>query len=114
MDCEYIIEKVGSFGLYQKFLGAFLCLLIAPFFAFNDLTQFLLFLEPSHSCVNPSEEVILLYDVIWFVNTEVKSANKCDLTDKYGNKTKCIYGHQYNYSYIYPTIVSEVSQLLYM
>lgn len=111
MDCEDIIERVGSFGLYQKVLGAFLCLLIAPFFAFNDLTQFLLFLEPNHSCVNPSEEVVLFYDVLWFVATDTRtaSANQCHLTDAYGNRTECLYGHQYNYSYIYPTIVSEVS-----
>ena len=108
MNCEVLIEKVGSFGVYQKLLGVFLCLFIAPFFAFNDLTQFLLFLEPKHSCTNPTEEVQLVFDVLWFVKSEDRVAKECELIDKYGNKTGCIFGHQYNYSHIYPTIVSEV------
>ncbi|CAG2116434.1 unnamed protein product [Medioppia subpectinata] len=107
MDCEEVIEKVGSFGLYQKILGLFLCLLIAPFFAFNDITQFLLFVEPNHSCTHPTEQVYVYNDIVWFDASDKKIVKQCEIIDTLGNKTNCIYGHQYNYSHIYPTIVSE-------
>ena len=40
-------------GIYQKLLIAFLCLLIAPFIAFNNIPQYLILLEPEFEC-NPS------------------------------------------------------------
>ena len=40
-------------GKYQKMLIIFLCALIAPFMAFNNITQYLILLEPEYVC-NPS------------------------------------------------------------
>ncbi len=112
MNCEDIIENVGSFGYYQKLLGGFLCLIIAPFVAFNNLTQFLIFLVPDYHCLKPNNYKNISYDnaidnILQY--SDVQIDEKCKLFHSTDNITDCLFGYEYDYSLVYPTIVSEVS-----
>jgi len=77
--------------------------------AFNNLTQFLIFLVPDYQCLELNRDESIFYDY-WVEYSDVQSKSQCQLVHSIGNITDCIYGYQYNYSLIYPTIVSEVSR----
>jgi hypothetical protein len=113
MDLENILEVVGPFGLYQKILCIYLCVIIAPFFAFNNLAQFLIFLVPDHKCINFNEaddvSIISFLTNVWDGYSSEPDNRQCEFIISDDNITSCVHGYVYDYSLIYPTIVSEVS-----
>ena len=94
------IDVIVPIGRAQRLLSAFVILVIAPLFAFNNISQFLILLEPSHHCqipiTNQSQYVI---------------KDQCHLSSN-GSQSGtigCIFGTVYDYSLVYETVVSKVS-----
>ena len=65
-DLHSISFLIGQ-GIFQIYLIIFLCIFIAPFFAFNNITQFLILFEPEYEC-NPIENSNLIQNFRNFEN----------------------------------------------
>ncbi|XP_076366880.1 organic cation/carnitine transporter 2-like isoform X2 [Tachypleus tridentatus] len=130
MDLETVIQHVGSFGKYQKLLAALLWGLISPFLGFVIYGNMLLLLTPDHWCNIPElgnltsaerrrlavplennmGKVIysrcFKYDVN-FTQILVESGSTLPSPNEDWPIVPCSEGWEYDYSLIYPTIVSQ-------
>ncbi|XP_013787443.1 solute carrier family 22 member 1-like [Limulus polyphemus] len=130
MDLETVIQHVGSFGKYQKQLAALLWGLVSPFLGFVIYGNMLLLLTPDHWCNIPelgnltsverrrlavpmeSNKGKIRYSQCYkydvnFTQVLVESGSTFPNPDEDWPIVPCSEGWEYDYSLIYPTIVSQ-------
>ena len=96
MEVEKVLDIVGEFGLYQKLL----CFIFISYTTFicgvNYYTQIFIFATPSHGCVE---------NITYDIQDNILKQDNLAMKD---NVTNCEGGLVYNYSFLFPTITSQV------
>ncbi|GAB6029801.1 hypothetical protein CHUAL_005514 [Chamberlinius hualienensis] len=134
MKFDSIIREAGDFGRYQIFLLALFCCPVCIFISYVIFGQMFISLEPEHWCrvpqledpsLNLTEIGRKLISIPQLEESSTLSFDSCRMYDlnyselvatgDYLNAkpntnwsiTKCKYGWSYNFTEIYPTVVSE-------
>lgn len=123
MDFNFVLQEVGDFGIYQKLLCLFLVIPSASLCALVYFAQFFIIMVPDHHCRLNKEETSNVTNISNFFDESpnISLHNQCEMfvysasngfssnisTD--ANKTvKCLYGWEYDFSELYPTIATEM------
>ncbi|KAI1278380.1 Solute carrier family 22 member 5 [Halotydeus destructor] len=113
-----VSELIGK-GPFQNYVAIFLCAFVAPLFACNDITQFLILLEPEYKCANFSNYSVSNHgnrsvSSSFYSSSSSSSARSAldfniqvDRQCSVENYTSCPSGYHYNYEFIGNSIVSE-------
>lgn len=140
---EEALREAGDFGMFQYLLIMYLCVLVAPVRVMPLFAHIFSLLVPPHRCrlprhlyaaLNVSQETLLnvalpkdddgvvsqcrMYDTndtlaFWLRQGDIENAGNFSTLRVNLPTTKCQFGWEYDFSFIYPTIVSEVSHKLF-